>query len=75
MADAEARRILGILLEVARAEQSVEGAAEILAPVLRRLSRAQRDSVAELLLELGRRPGACAEDELWGRPAPEPGRW
>jgi hypothetical protein len=75
VADAEARRILGILLEVARAEQSAEGAAEILAPVLRRLSRVQRESVAALLLELGRRPGACAEEESWGRPGREAGGW
>jgi len=75
VADAEARRILGILLEVARSEQSVEGASELLAPVMRRLSRAQRESVATLLLELGRCPAACAEEDAWGRPGPDARQW
>ena len=73
--DAEARRILGILLEVARSEQSVDSASELLAPVMRRLSRTQRESVAALLVELGRCPAACAEDDAWGRPGRDARRW
>jgi hypothetical protein len=70
VADAEARRIAGILLEVARAEQSVDGAAQLLAPVLRRLTRPQRESVAALLQDLASCPSASAQDAG----GPPPGR-
>ena len=66
---------MGILLEVARSEQSVESASQILAPVMRRLSRAQRESVAALLIELGRCPAARAEEDAWGRPGRDARRW